>query len=81
MQLTDKQSAKVSDLLASVNLGGDVGSAITLAGQNPVAANIKKARKLLAKELHKLDKALAVFDIDLAYDEAAAIIAKIEGKE
>jgi hypothetical protein len=76
VKLTDKQSAKVSDLLKSVFETDDCAEAIKAAEVAPTAAAIKKARKLLAKELFKLDKALLIYGLDIAFDEAKALIEK-----
>jgi hypothetical protein len=44
------------------------------------AGAIKTARKALVKQVRILDKALAIYDIDLATDEAKAFLEKIEAK-
>jgi hypothetical protein len=78
-KLTEKQQAKVKEIVVSVNLE-TAGTAITVAQDTPSIANLKAARKAIAKELHKLDKALAVYDIDLATDEAKMFIETAEAK-
>jgi hypothetical protein len=79
MKLNDKQSAKVADILASVSLT-DVSWAIVNAKTTPTVAAIKGARQTITVEKRKLDKALVIYGLDLALDEAKALIAKAEKK-
>jgi hypothetical protein len=77
MDLNEKQMVKVKEIVASVNLGGDVGSAVTLAETTPSIKTIKAARKALLGEARKYDKALAKYGIDLVAEEARAIVARV----
>jgi hypothetical protein len=80
MNLSDKQIAKVKAFVDSVNVGGDVGGAITVASLNPTISKITAARKALMREVRKLDKALAIYGLDLAFDDAQALIEKAKEK-
>jgi len=77
MNLTEKQTVKLTELLKSVNFG-DANQALNSADVNPSLANLKAARKAVAVELRKLDKALAVYGLDLALDEAKSLVEKAE---
>ena len=75
IKLSEKQLAKVTELIASINLAG-IATGLDVAAKAPSAERLKILRKDIAKQLHVVDKALAVYEIDLALDEAAALIAK-----
>jgi hypothetical protein len=79
MTLNEKQAAKVSSIVSTVDLTAST-TALANANKNPSLANIRVTRKALAKELRTLDKALAVGDIDIAFDEAKALVAKKTAK-
>jgi hypothetical protein len=67
VKLTDKQIAKIDAIIedAGLNKLDDVS-----------AASLKAARKVEVKKVKAYDKALLVYDIDLALDEAKALIEK-----
>jgi 2',3'-cyclic-nucleotide 2'-phosphodiesterase (5'-nucleotidase family) len=79
MTLNEKQTAKVAGIIGTVDLTAAT-AALATASKNPSLANIKATRKAVAKELRTLDKALAVADIDIAFDEAKALVAKKTAK-
>lgn len=79
VNLSDKQIAKVKAIIDSVDVS-DV-TLLTVAAKSGVTlSDLKNLRKAFKKEILKIDKALALYGLDLAYDEAAAIMAKLEGK-
>jgi hypothetical protein len=71
--LNPRQIDKLDRLLLSIDLD-NVNEAIVLARKIQLASNVKKARKALATELAKIDKALALYGIDIALDAAMRII-------
>jgi hypothetical protein len=79
VKLTTKQQAKIANILSTVGLADSI-EALKDAATTQEAKAIKVARKALAKELAKLDKALIVYGIDIAIDEAKASITSVETK-
>jgi hypothetical protein len=79
MKLADKQLAKVKAKVTSIFATDSVANAIKAMTADPSVTTIKKTRRALLAEVHVLNKALAFYGLDLAYDEAKAIVAEAEG--
>jgi hypothetical protein len=84
MKLTEKQMDKIVAIVAAVDIT-DAKAAVEAIAEHGIvkdgsAGAIKTARKALVKQVRILDKALAVYDIDLATDEAKAFIEKVDAK-
>ena len=79
MELNEKQLKKVEEIRKTVSLTA-ADDALEAFVEDQKVSDLKAARKLVAKELRKIDKALAVYEIDLAHDEAKAVVEKATGK-
>jgi len=77
MALTDKQVGKIKKILEPTGLV-DADNLLTEAKLDPSIRNLKVARKAIKGQLKIVDKALLICDIDLAFDEAKALIEKKE---
>ena len=76
MKLTEKQLAKVKAITDTVFETDDVAEAGKVLSTDQSFKAIVSARKALKAEIKKLDKALVVYEIDLAFDEAKALVEK-----
>jgi hypothetical protein len=84
MKLTEKQMDKIVAIVAAVDIT-DAKAAVEAIAENGIVKDgsdgaIKIARKALIKQVRILDKALAVYGIDLATDEAKAFLDKVEAE-
>jgi hypothetical protein len=75
MKLSEKQLTKVTAIVNEIDLGS-AQTALELAASVFDKGSLKDLRKALVKELRKIDKALLVYGLDLALDEAKALIEK-----
>jgi hypothetical protein len=75
MKLTEKQMVSLEKILGVVKLDNAETLVVEMVN-DPNLANLKAARKELLRQVKAIDKALLVYGIDLAIDEAQKLIEK-----